>query len=47
MHQDLKHINIRNFAAALEKLADYLEGIDNWFGDLVEAKVEYQSKYGS
>jgi hypothetical protein len=39
----LKHINIRDFANALEKLADYLEGLDNWFGDLVEAKVNFRA----
>ena len=27
--------------AAMEKLADYLDGIDMWFGDLVDAKIEY------
>ena len=42
---DLKHINIRNFAMALERLADYLDALDMWFGDLVDAKVEYQAKY--
>jgi len=47
LRPDLKHINIRNFAIALEKLADYLDGIDSWFGDLVEAKIEFQSKYAS
>jgi hypothetical protein len=37
----LKYVNIREFSTALEKLADYLEGLDNWFGDLVEAKHFY------
>lgn len=41
----LTHINIRDFGIALEKLADYLDGIDMWFGDLVEAKIEFQAKY--
>jgi hypothetical protein len=41
---DLKHINIRNFATAMEKLADYLDALDMWFGDLVDAKAEYQAK---
>ena len=44
---DLKHINVRVFAVGMEKLADYLEGLDNWFGDLVEAKIEYQVQQGS
>jgi hypothetical protein len=42
---DLKHINIRDFAIALEKLADYLDALDMWFGDLVDAKIEFQAKY--
>jgi len=42
---DLRHINIRNFADGMEKLSDYLEGLDNWIGDLVDAKLEYQAKY--
>jgi hypothetical protein len=42
---DLRHINIRNFAVGMEKLSDYLEGLDNWIGDLVDAKIEYQAKY--
>jgi hypothetical protein len=43
LHPDLKHINIRNFAIALEKLADYLDALDMWFGDLVDAKIEFQA----
>lgn len=41
---NLKHINIRNFAEHMEKLSDYLEGLDNWIGDLVDAKIEYQAQ---
>lgn len=41
----LKHINIRNFAIALEKLADYLDGLDAWFGNLIEAKIEYERRF--
>lgn len=41
---DLRHINIRNFATALEKLADYLDALDMWFGDLIDAKLEYQAQ---
>jgi hypothetical protein len=44
---DLKHINVRVFAVGMEKLADYLEGLDNWFGDLFDAKAEYQAKYAT
>ena len=40
---NLTHINVRDFAAGMEKLADYLEGLDNWIGDLVDAKLEYQA----
>jgi hypothetical protein len=42
---DLKYINIRDFAIAMEKLADYLDALDMWFGDLFDAKIEYQSRY--
>ena len=28
----------------MEKLADYLEGLDNWIGDLVDAKLEYRAQ---
>lgn len=41
---DLTHINIRNFADSMEKLSDYLEGLDDWIGDLVDAKLEYQAQ---
>lgn len=41
---DLKYINVREFAIALEKLADYLEAIENWFDDIADAKAEYQKK---
>jgi hypothetical protein len=39
---DLKHINIREFAIAMERLADYLDGLDMWIGDLVDAKIQCQ-----
>lgn len=42
--KNLTHINVRNFAAGMEKLADYLEGLDNWIGDLVDAKLEYRAQ---
>ena len=41
---DLIYINIRNFADGMEKLADYLEGLDNEIGDWIDAKIEYQAK---
>ncbi|GAB0113715.1 hypothetical protein [Acidisoma sp. C75] len=41
--KDLVTIDLHQFATAMEKLADYLEGMDNWFGDLLEAK--WQHKY--
>lgn len=47
LRSGLTKINIRDFSSALEKLADYLEGTDNWFGDLTEAKAEYQAKRGT
>jgi hypothetical protein len=39
-------INIRGLSDALERLADYLEGVDNWFGDLIEAKARHQARHG-
>lgn len=33
---ELNVINIRAFAIAMEKLADYLEGIDRWVGGMRE-----------
>ena len=41
---NLTHINVRDFAAGMEKLADYLEGLDSWIGDLVDAKLEYRAQ---
>ena len=38
---DLKHINIRNFTIGMEKLSDYLDTLDRWFGDIVQAKCEH------
>jgi hypothetical protein len=39
-------VNIRAFAAAMEKLADYLESIGDWFGDLEDAKIQWERKVG-
>jgi hypothetical protein len=41
--EELRHINIRDFAIALEKLSDYLDCLDMWFGDLIDAKIEFQA----
>ncbi len=46
LRSGLTRISIRDLSSTLERLADYLEGIDNWFGDLIDAKGEYQAKYG-
>ena len=43
---NLKLVNIRAFAAAMEKLADYLEGIEAWFGDLQDAKATHRRMHG-
>jgi hypothetical protein len=40
-------VNIRIFAVAMEKLADYLEGIERWFVQLEDAKAEVRRGYGS
>jgi hypothetical protein len=41
--EDLKIINIRNFTCALEKLADYLDGIESWFSHLADQKAKMLS----
>jgi len=46
LRSGLTSINIRDLSSALENLADYLEGTDNWLGDLIEAKAGYQAKHG-
>jgi hypothetical protein len=40
LKSELKLINVRVFAQALELLADYLDGIDGWFSDLLYLKRE-------
>ncbi|USJ28606.1 hypothetical protein [Ensifer adhaerens] len=35
---DLVHINIRWFAIYMEKLADYLDGLEDWLGMLVDGR---------
>jgi hypothetical protein len=39
LHPDLKIINIRNFASAMERLADYLDGMESWFSDLLDLEA--------
>ena len=41
---DLKHIDIRNFAVGMEKLSDYLDGLEWEICDLVDAKIEYRAQ---
>jgi hypothetical protein len=45
LRPELRHINIRDFGTALEKLADYFEWLDMWFGDLVDAKIQFQIRF--
>jgi len=40
LSSNLNLVNIRAFAVAMEKLADYLEGIEMWFGNLQDARAE-------
>jgi hypothetical protein len=40
LNPKLKLVNIRLFAVAMEKLADYLEGIKGWFAHLEGTKAE-------
>lgn len=37
---DLVHINIRSFAIHMEKLADYLGGLENWLAMLIDGRNE-------
>jgi len=41
----LKLVNVQVFAAAMEKLAAYLDGIEGWFVSLEDAKAEMQRAY--
>jgi hypothetical protein len=43
---DLRLVNIRAFAHATEKLADYLECIEFWFVELEDAKADVWRAYG-
>jgi hypothetical protein len=50
LRPDLKLINIRVFAEAMEMLANYLECIEEWFNNLLQTKYEmereaYESAY--
>lgn len=40
---DLVHINIRSFAIQMEKLADYLDGLENWLAMLIDGRNETYS----
>jgi hypothetical protein len=42
LRPDLKLINIRVFAEAMEMLADYVESIEGWFSDLLQTKYEME-----
>lgn len=44
LRQDLRLINIRAFAIAMEKFANYLEGIDSWFGDLHQYHLDMRAE---
>lgn len=37
---NLVHINIRSFAVHMEKLADYLAGLESWLGMLIDGRNE-------
>lgn len=43
----LRNINIRDFAIALEKLADYLDALETWFDQLADHKNEMLADYRS
>ena len=42
---NLRNINVRDFAVALEKLADYLDMLESWFDWLVDQKNEMLADY--
>ena len=46
LRPELSKVNVRLLANAMERLADYLENIEDWFGDLEEAKREYEYQHG-
>lgn len=46
LNPNLKLVNIGVFATAMEKLAEYLEGIEGWFGNLQDAKATHRRTYG-
>jgi hypothetical protein len=41
----LKLINSRDFAIAMERLADYLNGLETWFDHLADQKAEMRAAY--
>lgn len=43
--ENLKHINLRHFAEMMERLADYLDGIDEGTGELLQAKAEMETEW--
>jgi hypothetical protein len=45
--QSLTIINIRVFAEAMERLADYLGNIESWFDHLLDTKCEMDRDYGN
>ena len=42
---ELKRINLRHFAETIERLADYLDGMDAALYSLMEAKSEMETEY--
>jgi hypothetical protein len=45
--ESLTIINIRVFTEAMERVADYLRGIDDWFDYLLDAKYEMERDYAN
>jgi hypothetical protein len=46
LDEDLTLVNIRLFAIHLEKLANYLDGLESWFGDLHQTKFDMELDAG-
>nr|WP_294517876.1 hypothetical protein [uncultured Rhodopila sp.] len=47
LRPDLQHINILDFANALERLADYLDAIETWFDHVAEQAAEMRAEEAS
>lgn len=47
MPENLKRINVRHFADMMERLSDYLSGIDMATADVEEYKAEMEAEWAA